>query len=474
MNLPPNIFVFYEDKQYCQLLQDVLSEAGYCVAITDKSGEIFRFLREERFFLIVLSVNKATAEHLTLVKQIKQNYPFTEVIFIVKWPNANSSFNAMVSGAKEFLSRSSDVSEYVHCVDALYKNVQKKYKKSTQSWTVASAGSDFLPRLVGEHDKIKRIREIIDKVAGSDVPVLVTGETGVGKELVTETIHKKSIRKDNPFCIINCGAIPETLLENELFGHEKGAFTGAINFKPGLLAEADTGTVFLDEIAELTPALQVKLLRAIETGKFRRLGGSEEIRVNVRVISATNKDLYAEVQKNRFRADLYYRLAVITISIPSLQERKEDIPALIRHFLDIANKRSSTMPKTISDSALKMLAEYDWPGNVRELKNCVERLVVLSSTNTIENSDVFSSLPNIITPNNFMKKLNKPEQAMNADSALLTVEEMEKRYIKHVFELTGGHQTKAAEILGISRRGLYDKLRIYGFIKSTEQPEISS
>ena len=469
MNLPSNICVFYEDKQYCQVLQDVLSDSNYNIVTTDESDAVSRFLREEKFFLVIMSVNKATEEHFNLLKLIKQNYPFTEVIFIVKWPNVNSAYNASRSGAKEFLTRTPNITEYIHTVDSIYKNVQKKYKKSDIQWTTSSSGSEVLPQIISNHPKITAIMEMIDKIACSNASVLLTGETGVGKELITQTIHKKSLCKNNPFIVFNCGAIPETLMENELFGHEKGAFTGAMDFRPGLLAEADTGTIFLDEIGELPLSLQVKLLRVIETGEFRRLGGSKEIRVNIRVISATNKDLYAEVQKNRFRADLYYRLAVIPIQIPPLRERKEDIPLIANHFLGIANKCNVAKLKTISESALKVLMDYDWPGNIRELKNCIERLAILCQNEIIKHADIIQAIPNIITSGNFVKALSR-ENYLGTDSTP-SLKDVEKKYIEHIFEITERHIDKTAEILNISSRSLNEKIAEYGIDRAGKEME---
>ncbi len=231
--------------------------------------------------------------------------------------------------------------------------------------------------------------------------------------------------------------------------------------KYGLLESADNGTVFLDEIGELSPAIQVKLLRVLETGQFRRLGGNGEIKVNIRIISATNKDLYDEVQKGNFRADLYYRLAVITLSIPPLRQRRRDIPLLIDHFLNIANRYSNT-PKKISSSALKMLTEYDWHGNIRELKNCIERLVILSQDEIIKPGDVALAMPDACSPESFISQLEKSaEPAAGTVSSFLSLEKAEKKYVQYVFEITGENHTRTAEILGISKRCLYDKLRRY-------------
>jgi transcriptional regulator with PAS, ATPase and Fis domain len=359
--------------------------------------------------------------------------------------------------------------EYIEVIDAAYKSVKEKYKNSKQLWTIDSGSSELLPQIISAHPKIKLILATADKIAKSDAPVLILGETGTGKELIAHLIHKKSLRQDSKFIAVNCGAIPETLLENELFGHEKGAFTGATARKRGLLEEANNGTIFFDEIAELSPALQAKLLRVIETGKFRRLGSNEEIRVNFRIISATNKNLYLEVQKNRFRADLHYRIAVITILLPPLRERKDDIPLLVDHFLNITNRYNKTKIKKISKSALKMLMEYNWPGNIRELKNCIERLAILCESEIITPKDIAIVCPEICSSDDIIQELSKsdnnPQASEKKDLQSLSLQEMEKKHIKYVYEMTNYDEKKTAKILGISEADLIRKLRFYHISK---------
>lgn len=476
MNIRPNLLILGNDVKYNELLNDTLTEAGYQIVCTDTIPQTLRYLREEKYFVVLISVNKPTEEYLDLLKTIKQNYSFTEVVFIVKWPNANSAYTTSLLGASDFLARTPEIMEYVQVVDNIFKNVKGKYKNSKTPWMKNSAPVEFIPQIIGETPKIKSVLGKIDKVANSDLPVLLLGETGVGKELVAQLIHKKSLRKDNPFIVVNCAAVPETLLENELFGHEKGAFTNATNKKSGLIEEANSGTLFLDEIGDLNPVLQAKLLRVVETGQFRRLGGGgEEIRVDVRIISATNKDLYNESLNNKFRSDLYYRLAAINIIIPPLRKRKEDIPLLVEHFLKLANKHGQSESKNISSSAMRMLMEYNWPGNIRELKNCIGQLVVLCEDN-ITPGDIAETFPNICSSDNLIEQLTKPGKNnsaanSNQSSPLVSLEEIEKKYIEHVFELTDRNHDKTAEIIGISSQSLYNKLQQYGIIKTTEPSE---
>jgi transcriptional regulator with PAS, ATPase and Fis domain len=283
--------------------------------------------------------------------------------------------------------------------------------------------------------------ETIEKVSTSDLPILISGESGVGKELIAQTIHSTSDRSEGPFIPINCGAIPETMLESELFGHEKGAFTGAHAQKLGLLEIANRGTLFLDEISELTAQLQGKLLRVIETGTFFRVGGVREITVDVRFVSATNKDIKREIETGSFRSDLYYRISTLTFHIPPLRDRREDIPLLVEHII---SKNTSFKNKSLSKKAIKVLSEYEWPGNVRELQNVMYRALFLAKGDVIEPTDLpFDMIP-----------------TYNTSSARL--EDIEREHIIRVLKEAGGQRGRAAEILGVNPKTLYRKLAGYG------------
>jgi len=306
--------------------------------------------------------------------------------------------------------------------------------------------------IVGESDEIKKIYELIEKVAESDSTILISGESGTGKELMATAIHFRSNRKSKPFIKVNCAALPESLIESELFGHEKGAFTGAIRKKPGRFELAHEGTLFLDEIGDLPPPTQIKLLRVLQDGNLERVGGTVTIKVDVRVIAATNRKLFEDVKKEVFREDLYYRLNVIPLFIPPLSERSEDIPLLVDHFLEKYNSRFNKNVK-ISSSAMKSLLAYRFPGNVRELENILERCIILAENRTIHRED----LPTHIVKDKGVEYSINPLSQIVADA--------EKEHILKVLRWTKGHKTKAAEALNISRKNLWEKMTAYG-IKS--------
>ncbi len=302
--------------------------------------------------------------------------------------------------------------------------------------------------LVGKSKQMQEVFKLIRRVARVRSTVLITGRSGTGKELVAKAIHYNSPRKDKPFVAINCAAIPEALLESELFGHVKGAFTGAIDHKPGLFEEADAGTLLLDEIGELPAAMQAKLLRTLEDRQVRRVGATQAVEVDVRLIAATNQDLDERVGDGRFRQDLFFRINVISIHVPPLVEHPEDIPLLAQHFLDKYAEERGQRRKKLSPAALKAIVNYDWPGNVRELENAIERGVALSRTRTIEPAD----LPAAITA-------ERGDLLRTGAAEGVTLRELEERYILEVLEQTRGNQVQAAQLLGIDRKTLYRKLK---------------
>jgi len=305
--------------------------------------------------------------------------------------------------------------------------------------------------IVYQSEVMGNLMKMIDRVAPSSANILVLGESGTGKELIARHIHEKSNRRNKPFVAINCGALRETLLESELFGHEKGSFTGAYNRKIGLAEVANGGTLFLDEIGELSPGIQAKLLRFIQEGELYRVGGKDPIKVDIRLISATNRELDAEVQKGNFREDLFYRINTIVVSSPPLRRRREDIPVLVTHFLSNGNHAYLNRGRQISEDALKTLTKYDWPGNIRELQNVCERLQILSEGHTIMLNDL---------PDN-IRNPEKADDIIDYDPSL-TLHELEKRYILKALAHFGGNKTQAANNLGITIKTLYNKLHEYG------------
>jgi len=321
--------------------------------------------------------------------------------------------------------------------------------------TTVNGASESYPYLIGEHSLIQKITLLVKKVAATDATILIMGESGTGKELVARAIHAASPRSDRPFIPVNCGAIPAELLESEMFGHERGAFTGAIGQRAGMFQLANGGTIFLDEVGEMNPTLQVKLLRVLQDREVRPVGADRVMKVDVRVIAASNKELAAEVEAGNFREDLFYRLQVIPIVMPPLRERRSDIPLLVRHFLEKHNRKRPGRPAEIAEEAMVHLWEYDWPGNVRELENLLERLVILSEDGRIEVDHLPPSIRSFISE----KKIPRPtlgEDGLDLNSA---VEEFENRLIEEALRRTKGNKQAAARLLGLKRTTLVAKLR---------------
>jgi transcriptional regulator with PAS, ATPase and Fis domain len=314
---------------------------------------------------------------------------------------------------------------------------------------------DGFPFLIGQHPLVQKIHALIKKVSVTDATVLVMGESGTGKELVARALHGMSPRADRPFIPVNCGAIPAELLESEIFGHERGAFTGAIGARAGMFQLANGGTIFLDEVGEMNPRLQVKLLRVLQDREIRPVGSDRTTKVDVRVIAATNKDLAQEVERGGFREDLFYRLQVIPIIMPPLRERRSDIPLLVEHFLEKHNKKRPEHPVTISDETMVHLWEYDWPGNVRELENLLERMVILSEDSVIRVEHLPSNIRSFISE----KRIPKPSLSENGLDLNSAVEEFENRLIEEALRRTKGNKQAAARLLGLKRTTLVAKLR---------------
>lgn len=444
MSKLPQILIIDDDKRFTGLLKEGLSDIGYSVTVVADQENGRRALERNQFLLLFISnVVFPDSSLIKYSKSVKKKYPWIEILVFSPKPDFREAFKCISSGIYEYLVKTNNIEEFVPVIDSACKKAENKLMKQCQKEKI-----DVPPEIefVSKSSEISLILKILARVAPSDSSVLITGETGVGKELIARMIHKQSLRKDKPFVAINCASIPETLLENELFGHEKGSYTDALSMKKGLLEEADGGTLFLDEISELSVTSQVKLLRAIETCSFRRLGGEREIGADVRFISATNRDMKEILRNGHFKSDFYYRLAVILLHIPPLRERKEDIPLLIEHYLGKYNK----MKKKLSPSAERLLLEYNWPGNVRELKNIIERLSLLSDDETIMLADVLFVAPDI----NDLRELAMEEKR----EELYTLDEFERKYIEHVLTVTNGHREKAAKILDISPRTIYNKL----------------
>ncbi|MFB0526977.1 MAG: sigma-54-dependent transcriptional regulator [bacterium] len=432
-------------------LKKELLQMGYDVEEVFDGDTGLEELENGKFQVVLLSSELRDMEGNRILRSIKETHPLSEVIVLGEHGTMRSAFASMRLGAYDYLSGPFDLNQVISAVNRAIEHC-KKYK-SRRDGNGRVSHRSFPSNMVGESSAMKSILDLVQKVAPTDSAVLVQGETGTGKGLIANGIHRNSSRWDKSFIVVNCSAIPDTLLESELFGYEKGAFTDATRLKHGLLEAADGGTLFLDEVTEISPNLQSKLLRVVETGDFRRLGSNQEIQVDLRIICATNKDLYKEVASRRFREDLYYRLSVVTMNVPALRERPDDIPLLVNFFLNNL-KVSGKKEKTISPEAMVMLREYNWPGNIRELRNVIESVIILTERNRIEVAD----LPPAIQKHRTLKQLF----LMPPEEGYFTLEELEKMYIEKVLEYCRGHRSRTADILGVTRHTLYNKLKHFG------------
>ena len=434
-----------DEESFRKLVGKELARAGYQVTTAGGLQEAREILVKRSFHLVLLDVRMPDGSGLDLLAEIKEGSPSTEVVMLTAYGTVEEAIRAMKQGALDFLTKPCKL---VELEAVLEKAVQKQnLQRSHNALEREVERLQPSERFIGNASQIRELLNLVARVAETESTVLIRGESGVGKELVARAVHRQSPRSRQPFVVVDCASLHENLLQSELFGHEKGAYTGAIRLKYGLFEVADRGTVFLDEIGELTPQLQVKLLRVIETGIFRRVGGTADIKVDVRVIAATNRSLESMMKDGQFREDLYYRLNVFSIHIPPLRERRDDIPVLAAHFV----RHSAIVPKrsaVVSEEAMAVLRRYAWPGNVRELENVIERALILCDGGVIDPEH----LP--------MGVRVTPEFGQDDDSDHLpTLDEVERRYIRKVVDACKGHRQRAASILGISERNLYRRLK---------------
>ena len=422
-----------------------LANAGYRVETAAGLAVARRLLGSRQFRLTVLDVRLADGSGLDLLAEIKEVSPATEVVVLTPDAATEEAVRAMKAGACDILSKPFKMEALVAVLEnALQKEALERSHFALEREVARARATDGF---VGRNAAVQELLDLVSRVAETDATVLIRGESGVGKELIANAIHRRGLRARQPFVVVDCASLHENLLQSELFGHERGAYTDAIQRKRGLFEVADGGTLFLDEIGELTPPLEVKLLRVLETGTFRRLGGTTDIRVDVRVIAATSRSLEQMVRERGFREDLFYRLDVFSLYIPALRERRDDLPLLVHHFIRtsaLATKRGVQ----VSEAAMKVLQRYPWPGNVRELRNVIERALILCDVGVIEPEHL---------PLNVRHEQAAP--AVLEDGRRMTLEEMERSYILQVVEESEGHRHRAAEILGISERSLYRKLK---------------
>ena len=441
------ILVVDDDQGMRELLEIMLTEDGYKVSTAGDAGKALARCRKETFDLIITDLRMPKMDGIGFLREVKDLSPETMVILITAYASGETAVTAMNEGAYDYIEKNFAVEDLKKIVrEALTK---KGVKRDDARFLKEVGEAIGFGKMIGSSREMVKLYATIKKVADTPANVLILGESGTGKELVARAIHENSSRRQMPFVVINCGGIPENLLESELFGYIKGSFTGAYADKAGLFEVAHGGSIFLDEIGELPPLLQVKLLRAVQEKTFRRIGDSEDIRVDVRIISATNKNLADNVQSGSFREDLYYRLNVIPFHLPPLRERKEDIPVLAKHFIEKYSREFGKEIKTISAYALELLMQYPFPGNIRELENIIERSVALETSNIILPENLILSQGMTTKEGNLLSEL--PDTGINLNEEL---EKFEKALIEKALLKVQGSKTRAAELLRIS----YDSL----------------
>jgi two-component system response regulator AtoC len=472
-----SVLVVDDDAQIRSLLADLLKENGYEVRQAKTGAEGAASVAKSRPDLVMMDVKLPDMDGLDVLKTMKRERPELEVIVMTAFGGSSSAIKAMEHGAYDYVTKPFEIDDLLATLRRVFEHAAMSEEVSALRLELGKSAA-VKERIVGSSKPMLDVYKLIGKVAGSEATVLISGESGTGKELVAEALHKASKRNPHPLVKVSCAALPETLLETELFGHEKGSFTGAMTMRKGRFEGANKGTIFLDEIGEMTLGTQTKLLRILQEREFERIGSNVPIKVDIRVIAATNRNLAEEVDAGRFREDLYYRLNVIHIHMPPLRDRMEDVPQLVEHFLAKYRARPDAIPTAISEEAVARLMEHDWPGNVRELENATERAVVLSRGATI----MPEHLPLAESPASAGGRARSRKAAAkdavtadaNGSAAAETngagshgtfkeaVESLEKRLIAEALSRHGGNRSKAAEELGIYRRLLYAKMREYG------------
>ncbi|MBM4123018.1 MAG: sigma-54-dependent Fis family transcriptional regulator, partial [Nitrospira sp.] len=441
------ILIVDDEQEMRALLKDVLEGRGHQVAAAANGREALKCLAEEEYAVVLSDIRMKELPGIELLAEVKRTYPDTNVILMTAFGSMESAIEAMKQGAYDYLTKPVKTDELILVTEKALREASLRREVNSLRREVHKEYS--FHQILGKSKPMREVFDLIRRVADSPTNVLITGESGTGKELVAKAIHYNSERRDAPFVPVNCAAIPEALLESELFGHMRGAFTDAKADKRGLFEEAQKGTLFLDEISELPLMLQAKLLRAIQEREIRRVGATRSVPVDVRIIAATNLTLTEEVKAKRFREDLYYRLNVIEIRLPPLRERREDIPLLVETFLRRSAEASHKELRGMSESALALLVDYAWPGNVRELENVIERAVTLARGEKIVSEDL---PPAIQGARGDRKVLDE------AAERILPLQDVEKEYILRILEKTGGNKYQAAQTLGIDRKTLYRKL----------------
>ncbi len=437
------LLIIDDERRMCVVLKTALENDELAVTTANSGEAAMAAMEVDSFDVIISDIKMPGISGMDVLERVKTTSPETEVLLMTAYADAQTAVNAMKMGAYDYIIKPFEIDELRHKV----KNILEKSDLKTENRVLKKKLKKrySLENMIGKSGAMQKVYELVDKVAASDATVLVRGESGTGKELVAQAIHNLSRRKDEPFLPVNCSALPETLLESELFGYEKGAFTGADKQKPGMFEIAGSGSIFLDEIGDMTLTTQVKLLRVLQSHEIIRLGGDKTIPIDARTIAATNRNLEEALKEKSFREDLYYRINVFPIFLPPLRDRKEDIPDLVAHFLEQQN----AAPDAIESRALQLLMKYSWPGNVRELENVIERSLIMAGNEVIRVENL---------PPHIRGEAEMPIAQDLNDDDLLPIDEMERRMIQKALTKSDGNKTKAAQMLGITRRQLYSMM----------------
>lgn len=452
------ILVVDDDPIARENLEHIMKKEGYDVVSVNSGVEALKKLTDTEFDAVLTDLKMKEMDGMGVLARTKEQYPETEVIMITAYATVSSAIEAMQKGAYHYIPKP-------YKIDEVRMVVKRALEKKKLRDELAELKREFraqkgTPTIIGKSSKMQELVKMVSQIAPTDCNILLFGETGTGKELIAQAVHAQSSRAEKRFLAFNCGAFAEELLANELFGHEKDAFTGATSRKVGLLEAANGGTVFLDEIGEMPQTMQSKLLRAIEEKSLLRVGGTTPVAIDIRIVAATNKDLKSEVEANRFRKDLFYRLNVVSLYLPPLAERRNDIPLLANHFLSKYTQDQQKAIEGISDEAMELLVNYEYPGNIRELENIIERAVALCNGS-------------VILPDHLPQELEKLSfrVSRHPNRRLPTLQENEAEYILWVLRRVNGNKTKAAEILGIDRVSLWRKLKRFGLEENSGLPE---
>jgi DNA-binding NtrC family response regulator len=451
--MPWNVLIVEDEEAQRRILADFLRGQGYPVQTAANGKEGLAKFEQDLFDFVIVDYKMPGMDGLTLLREIRGLNPEARVVLVTAFATVESAVAAMKEGALDYLTKPVNLEELLIILQRAAQSIT--LMRENRALKEMLRERHRVEGVIAASPKMEHVLSMIRRAAGSNAPVLIRGESGTGKEIIARILHVQSPRAEKPLLSMNCAAIPETLLESELFGHEKGAFTGAVHAKPGRFELAHTGSLFLDEIGDMSPGLQAKLLRVLQEQTFERLGGTRTIKVDVRIITATNRDLEELMRQGKFRQDLYYRLNVVEVHLPPLRERREDITHLVNHFLHTIFKKHGTAPKTLSREAHEALLRYDWPGNVRELENVIERACILSRGPTITLEDLPPALTGFCGP--------KEAVVIDGSEPLpAVIYRIERDAILQALEKAGGVQTRAAILLGISERVLRYKMGKYG------------